>query len=825
MLRVTFAWLLGIALLQQQSQLWATWQIGLLALVLLIGFVGIYFRSPRFKPVQNILISFVLSLSKHERNTSTSFISDTLKSIFLFVLVLGLGFIYAHLRAEHRLQDSLAKGCEQKPLRIQGVINSVPERNERGQHITFKVERVFHATCHVPSHISLNLYEKSFRQAEPEQQASAISRMPTLHAGERWVWQVKLKRPHGSYNPHGFDYEAWSLSNNIRATGNIQHNAGMKRLDTLAWQPTTLIARWRERVGARIARVLGQTPEAGVIRALVIGEDSQLSRKDWQMFVDTGINHLVSISGLHITMLASLAYLATLWCWRRRPQWGLYVPAKLAASVLGMLVALAYAALAGFSVPTQRTLYMLMTVALLLCMRRQWPFSRILACALWVVTVIDPWAVLAPGFWLSFGAVAVLAFAMGGRLRPANSLASAVHAQWVVTLAFVPVVLLLFNQCSLVAPLANAVAIPLVSFVVVPLGIAGALLPLDWALHVAHSCLSLGLQGLAWLASFSWAVWFHATPTLLQTTFALMGVGSLLMPKGWPLRWCGLLLLLPLLQAPVSDLKQGEMRATIIDVGQGLSVLVQTQHHQLLYDAGAQYHAESDAGQRVVLPYLRHLGVQSLDLAIVSHDDNDHVGGMASVLADLPVKQVRSSLASDAVFFQQLNDLNVKVAHQPCVDGQSWLWDGVKFEILWPSADSASNLKDNDKSCVLKISTQEKSVLLTGDIEKIAEAMLLEAHAETLKSDVLTIPHHGSKTSSSTAFVAAVSPSVAIATNGYLNRFGHPKAVIVERYQTMGAQVLQSDQHGAVIAEFRQDGALNLQVWREVLPRYWHETD
>ena len=824
MLHVTLAWLLGIALFQQQSQLWSVWQIGFLAIIL--------------------LTLFVLTLSKHGRNPFTSTkifqtyfssplippqwrraILNSVKPASVFLLVLCLGFTYAQIRAHFRLQDSLAKACEQKPLRIQGVIVSVPERNERGQHVEFKVERLFHASCHVPQHISLNLYENSFKQAETLSQPPLAKPLPSLHAGERWLWQVKLKRPHGSYNPHGFDYEAWSLSNNIRATGNIQHKAGMKRLDKWVWQPAALIAGWRERVGARIARVLGPSREAGVIRALVIGEDSQMTRKDWQMFVDTGINHLVSISGLHITMLASLAYAFTLWCWRRRPQWGLQVPAKVAASLFGMVVALAYAALAGFSVPTQRTLYMLMTVALLLCVKKQWPFSFMLATALWVVTLIDPWAVLAPGFWLSFGAVGVLAFAMGGRLRPAVSWQSAIQAQWVVTIAFVPVVLLLFNQCSLVAPLANAIAIPLVSFLVVPLGIAGALLPIDWALHVAHWCLSLGLLGLAWLAHLPWAVWFHATPTLAQIVLAWLGVCTLLMPRGWPLRWLGLLLLLPLLHQSTPDLKQGEMRATIIDVGQGLSVLVQTQHHQLLYDAGAQYHAESDAGQRIVLPYLRHLGTQDLDMAIVSHDDSDHVGGMSSVLTEVPAKQVLTSLTAEATFFQQLNDLNLTIQHLACRDGQSWQWDGVRFDMLWPTNDLPEVTKDNDKSCVLKISTADSSLLLTGDIEKSAEARLVEAHAEKLNSDVLTMPHHGSKTSSTRAFVEAVAPTCAIATNGYLNRFGHPKIAVVQRYQALDAQVLQSDQHGAVIVDFKRGKAPKVTAWREAEPRYWHEVD
>lgn len=798
----TVGLLFGVWLFQQQPRLWSltVWMgwLAVLAIPVLCRVCG---------PVPGI--SFSLLSPK------------LLRKLWLILLVAMLGFGWAQARAWWRMHSALPVACEQQVIPVQGVIVSVPERDARGQHVDVAIERSFNASCPLPAKVRLHLYESSHRT----QPAQSSALMPRLQAGERWQFSVRLKRPHATRNPHGFDYAAWCLANEIGASGSIVAKLPMVRLQPLVWQPNALIARWRSRVGDRIERVLGKTPTSAVIRALVIGEDSQITRADWQLFVDTGINHLVSISGLHITMLASLGYFCAGGLWRLRPNLALYLPSSLAASIGGAMVAVAYSALAGFSIPTQRTLYMLLTVLTMLSLRQRFPFSWILSIAIWVVLVLDPWAVLAPGFWLSFGAVAILAFAMGSRLRTANGWQVAIHTQWVITLAFVPVLVMFFNQLSFVSPVANALAIPMVSLAIVPLAIAGAILPFDFLLQLAAAIWEICAHALQWLRQLPWAVSYSATPSMWAWLMALLGTLVWLMPRGWPLRWAGLLLWLPMFLPTPATLLPGQMCVTVLDVGQGLSVLVQTARHAMLYDAGPAYMADSDAGQRIVLPYLRHLGIRQLDLAMVSHDDNDHVGGMASVLAGVPARKLLSSLAPDATFFNQLQHIKppVVMPHEACHAGQQWQWDQVTFRVLYPAQGLPAGIKDNDKSCVIQMISAHGSLLLTGDIERYAEQALLASAPAGLTSHVMTMPHHGSKTSSSMAFVHAVRPEIAIATMGYLNRFGHPKPEVVARYDALGTQTLRSDSDGAIVLDFTQGSRPRVIRWRAIEPHYWEQ--
>jgi competence protein ComEC len=795
----TVGLLFGVWLFQQQPRLWSlgVWLCWLLVLAL-AGLLACRRKSPgsRFHPC-----------------------SPVFRKLFVIVLIAALGFAWAQLRAWHRLQSQLPSSCEQQVITVEGVIVGVPERDARGQHVDFAIERSFKADCPLPTRVRLHLYQQSYRGASP----TASPALPLLKAGERWQWRVRLKRPHATRNPHGFDYAARSLANQIGAGGSIVAKAPMRRLQPLVWQPSALVAYWRASVGNRIQNVLGDTPQSAVLRALVIGDDSKIARSDWQLFVDTGVNHLVSISGLHITMLASLGYLFVGWLWRLRPDWALRIPSRLAAGTGGALVAIAYAALAGFSIPTQRTLFMLLTMMAMLSLKQRVPFSWVLSAAVWVVLVLDPWAVTAAGFWLSFGAVAILAFALGGRLGPARWWRNALQTQWVITLAFVPVLMFLFNQLSLISPLANGLAIPVVSLAVVPLAIAGAILPLDFLLHFSATLWEWCAQGLYWLRQWPGAVWYLPTPSLWAWCLAMTGMLVWLMPRGWSLRWAGLVLWLPLLLPTHPLLQPGQMRVTVLDVGQGLSVLVQTANHTMLYDAGPAYNEESDAGQRIVLPYLRHLGVRQLNTAVISHDDNDHSGGMVSVLAGVPANKLLSSLTPDADFFRQMQAMPHVPAlpQQPCHQGQQWQWDQVTFRVLSPAKEAAADLKDNNKSCVIKVTSAHGSLLLTGDIEKEAERWLLEAAPDQLATTVMTMPHHGSKTSSTPAFVNATQPAIAIATVGYLNRFGHPKAEVIARYEAHETQILRSDNDGAVLMDFLSGEKPVVRRWRQVEPRYW----
>jgi competence protein ComEC len=567
-----------------------------------------------------------------------------------------------------------------------------------------------------------------------------------------------------------------------------------------------------------------------VIRALVVGDDSQITQAQWDVFFKTGVGHLVSISGLHITMLAGLAFAITAFTWRRFPALVMRLPTRKAATIAGVLVALLYAGLAGWSVPTQRTIFMLLAFAAALLLARNLAVSRVLAIALIVVVLFDPWAVIAPGFWLSFGAVALISYVTVSRLKTANWLKTAISTQWAITLGLLPLLIFMFGQTSIVSPLANAFAIPIISLLVVPLAIFGSLLNLDFVLQIAHWIFQICMHALNYLSSFQ--TWQQAAPPMWTLLVAMFGVLWMLLPRGFPQRWLGLILLLPLFLVETPRPAMGEMRVAVLDVGQGLAVVVQTKNHAFLYDAGSRYSAQSDAGSKIIVPYLRGEGIAKLDGFIVSHNDVDHSGGAASVLAQVPVTWFASS-------FDLIADKLPKKTMK-CFAGQHWRWDGVSFEVLHPRIESYDNaeIKDNNRSCVVKVTSQYGSVLLTGDIEKEAEKTILEyalqpnihaAHGDVilenneLKSDVLIAPHHGSKTSSTVEFVQAVGAKQIIFTVGYLNRFKHPKPLIEKRFEESGATIYRSDYHGALLLDFTRTKPIKIEAWRQTQPRYWQE--
>jgi competence protein ComEC len=699
---------------------------------------------------------------------------------------------------------------EGQDIQVVGVVADLPRPQERGERFQFDVEQVLTPGAHVPAVISLAYYAAGYRENVPD------SFSGKFHPGERWRLTVRLKRPHGSYNPGGFDFELWSLERNIRATGYLRKADGNKRLRAMVWRPSYVIERLRENVRSHFQDALADRPYAGILTALAIGDQSDITRSDWQVFVRTGINHLVSISGLHVSLVSGLFFALAYALWRRVPRLALRLPARKAAALAGVLTALCYALMAGFAIPAQRTFYMLTVVAAALWWGRSISFSLVLCWALFVVVLVDPWAVLSAGFWLSFGAVAVMVFAGSGRLARSHWLRETAHAQWAVTLGLIPLLLALFQQVSIVSPIANAFAIPVVSLVVVPLTLLGAVVPVDAILLLAHQVMAWCMVLLQWLSGLPDAVWQQHAPPAWTIPIAMMGVLWLLLPRGFPARWLGVMPCLPMFllvpKMPVS----GELYVAVLDVGQGLSVVAQTAHHALLYDAGPRFSADSDSGSWVILPYLRNVGIRRLDGLIVTHDDLDHSGGAASVLDAVPVGWFASSLPSG-------HELLVNApAPKPCFAGQRWQWDEVQFEMLHPTWASyaLSNLKDNDRSCVLKITSPNGSLLLPADIEHDAERELLDRQSDSLAVDVLVAPHHGSKTSSTEAFLVAASPSIGIFTVGYRNRFGHPKPEIIERYRALGSRLYRSDEDGAVLLDFAADG-IGIKTWRAAKPRYW----
>jgi competence protein ComEC len=526
----------------------------------------------------------------------------------------------------------------------------------------------------------------------------------------------------------------------------------------------------------------------------------------------------MSISGLHVTMLAALFGSLGSWCWRRSERLMLRLPAQRAAISIGWFAALAYTLLAGAGVPALRTLLMLSVAALTHWLDRRVGVARTLLLALVAVLLFDPWAVLAVGFWLSFGAVGVLLFfaAADDEKGWAARIKQWGWAQWVVTVGTLPILLAVFQQFSLVSPLANALAIPLVGFVVAPLSVAAALLPLPALAALAHLVLEALMAGLAWLAEQPWALWQQAEPPAWALALAAGGIALHFLLRGWRWRLPPLLLLLPALLPVIERPAASEAWVDILDVGHGLSAVVRTAGRTLLFDAGPRFSPTSDAGERVVLPVLRALGIARLDGLIVSHQDNDHAGGVESVRRELPVGWLASSLPDTHPLRQGTTP------HVRCQRGLEWEWDKVRFRFLSPPPAyyAADKMASNRMSCVLRIEAAGQAILLTADAEAPEEAAMLAGNAAALRAVALQVPHQGSRSSSTPPFVAAVAPQVAVVPAGYRNPFGHPHREVVARYLAGGARLYQTDRDGALALRLGASG-LRTTAQREQRPRYW----
>lgn len=722
----------------------------------------------------------------------------------------ALGFSWTAWCAQQRLAAALPAEWEGRDIAIIGVVAALPQPYERGVRFEFDVERALTHGAHVPGRIVLSWWGSPAHEGAP-------AGFPEINAGERWALTVRLKRPRGTANPHGFDYEAWLLERNLRATGYVRPKTGSSRLAPMVHRPAYWIERVRQRVRTRIAAALPEAPYAGVIAALAIGDQRAIPPEQWQTFTRTGVNHLMSISGLHVTMVSGLVLALVGGLWRRIPRLTLALPALKAAALAGLGAGLGYALLAGFAVPAQRTVYMLGVVAIALWLGVIESASIVLCAALLVVVLIDPWAVLAPGFWLSFGAVAVILYVTTGRIRREHWLASWGRVQVAVTLALIPPLLALFQQVSVVSPIANAVAIPAVSLVVAPLALIGVAVPFDLVLQCAHLVMGGCMVLLEWLAAAPDAVWQQHAPPAWAVVVAIAALALLLAPGGVPARWLGVVGLVPLFTVAPGALRAGDVELVVLDVGQGVSALVRTEHHALLYDTGPRFSAGADSGSRIIVPYLRAAGVKRLDGLVVSHDDDDHWGGAASILQALPVDWLLTSLP----------DLDPLVVGAElalrCEAGQSWEWDGVRFEVLHPArasyADSA--VKDNDRSCVLSIAAPGGRLLLPADIERRSEEELLRRAPERLRADVLLAPHQGSRTSSIPHFVRAVAPGVVVFPIGYRNRFRHPHREVVRRYAESGARIYRTDRDGAVTIAIRASGEISVTPYRAAYRRYW----
>lgn len=729
----------------------------------------------------------------------------------------GLSLLFAALvsltfgswRAEQRLAEELPTAWEGRDVWLKGQVSSMPQAvpgqmGAPGWRFRFSVEQARDERGQVLPAIPRELLLSQYAQGA---QGVAGPALQPWRAGQRWQLVARLRRPHALSNPHAFDYELWLLEQGIRATG-VLRPLMPQRLSDSAWPR---IDGLRQDLREAIERRIADPGHAALLSALSLGDQAAIGRADWALYRDTGVAHLVAISGMHVTMLAWAAQALVFALWRQCGRACLWLPAPVVACWAGVALAFAYALFAGWGVPAQRTVWMLAGLALLRSAGLRWPWPLQLLAAAALVTLIDPWAVAQAGFWLSFAAVALLM--AGGRAPPKGwraHLLAGLRAQGVATLGLAPLTLLFFQQLSVVGLLANLVAIPLVSLVITPLALAGALLPELW--QIASWCaggLRWYLQGLQGLPGAVW--WLPVAPPWAQA-LGLLGGALLVLPLPWRLRLLGPLLALGMLWPAPERPAAGRFELLAPDVGQGMALLVRTQQHALLFDAGPQWGPESDAGQRVLLPLLRALGERRLDLLMLSHRDSDHVGGAAALLSGLQVVALSSSLEAGHALLRGRETIR-------CQAGQRWHWDGVSFEVLQPAAsDYRASTKSNALSCVVRVVDAEgRSALLTGDIEAVQERALLE-RGEGLSSTLLLVPHHGSKTSSTAAFLAAVAPDMALVQTGYRNRFGHPALEVLARYQAQGVKVWNSADCGAW--RWRsQDASPRCQ--RDSEQRYW----
>ena len=730
----------------------------------------------------------------------------------------AMGVAWAAWRAEIRLADELPREWESRDVELIGVVASLPRVTDQGTRFEFDVEKILTPDAVIPGHVSLSWY------AEHNRKTDVIKPAPVMTPGERWQLTVRLRRPHGTMNPHGFDFEAWALERNIRATGYIRVKGVNERQADDAGGFMYRVDRMRMAIRGQMLASLEDQPYRGVLVALAIGEQSAIPPEQWKVFWRTGTGHLMSISGLHITMVASLVYWLAFHLWARVPRLALRLPAQRAAALAGAFAALSYALIAGFSVPTQRTFFMLAAIAVALWFGRGISGSRILAWALLAVLLFDPWSVLAPGFWLSFGAVAMIFYVTGKRTGVPSALSIAVKTQLAVTLGLLPMTLALFQEVSLVSPIANAFAIPVVSLAVVPITLVGAIvgqvMPAGWILQLAHLVMQLCYFALAWLAELPNAVWQSHAPPVWAAAMALIGVMWLLMPRGIPMRLTGAVLTLPLFLVLPPAPREGELWVHLLDVGQGLATVVRTAHHTLVYDTGPRWNPDADSGNRIVIPFLRGEGIRELDALIVSHADDDNSGGAKSIIDARKPKRVVTSMNSDS-------DILLGAAGiATCKAGDAWRWDSVDFEILHPAAEAYDTVgrKTNNLSCTLKITAPGGSILMTADIEKPSELELLArypADTATLKADVMVVPHHGSRTSSTEGFIDAVAPKIALVPVGYRSRFRHPNAAVMERYATRKISVHRTDYTGAITVKFSAGNVPEVSGFRDERQRYW----
>ncbi len=700
-----------------------------------------------------------------------------------------VALFWTGLHTALNLNDTLSQSLTGEDITVSGRIIDLPQKQD--QRLRFLLEPD-NTEPPLPEKIRLNWY---YPPAD----------LPI--SGEQWQLTIRLKPPYGMVNPGSFDYEGWLFQQSIGATGYVRDAPRNKRL---AEADKYTVSFWRQHLLDTLQNTVADTPQRALIEGLTLGFRDNMTPQQWQVLRNTGTSHLLAISGLHIGLAAAIGFFLGRCLWACFSPLCLRLPAQQFGALTAMLFALAYALLAGMSIPSQRALIMVLVAMTAILLRRRVLSYQLLAVALLMVLIRDPFAVMSAGLWLSFAAVMVIIYVSQNR-QPVNKWHWASIHIW-IAIGLTPLLLVFFNSTALISPLANLFAVPLVSLLIVPVLLLSIIImmihppwsrPLwqlaDWLLEALWWLLQ-------WFAELPVALWQTASLPLSIIVLSLLAFIWLMAPRGWPARWLGWFLLLPLIFYQPVRPDKGNAWLTVLDVGQGLAAVVETKNKTLLFDTGPQF-GDFNTGDAVVLPFLQHRGIKHLDMMVISHGDNDHIGGAEAIFKSLPVIQVRSSVPAE------LPDAKA------CIAGQSWQWDDVHFQFLHPT-DSTSG-SANERSCVLKISSRFGSILLTGDIEKQAEVSLIKNHKQALPADVLLVAHHGSRSSSSTTFIDAVSPQIAIIASGFNNRYQFPAAEVVQRFRDRQIPLLNTADSGALVIKLDDSAPITAIRWRQQQQRLW----
>ena len=709
-----------------------------------------------------------------------------------------IGFAWLALHGQWMLAAQLPVASEGHVFTVSGQVADLPDPQQRRTRFLLRADGTAPAAVRGRL-LQLDWYDGfGVREAGPRAH---------LHAGESWRLKVKLRAPRGLANPGPWDVERTLLARRIVATGYVTDPD-----DALRLMSARGVDAWRERMSARIARSV-PAASSRFVRALALGDTHALADEDWEKLRADGLTHLIAISGSHVGMVAGFFAVLVGGAWRLLPRIGHVTPRPIAMAWAALLGGLVYAAVAGFGLPTMRTVLMIAVVALARASRRSVRVADALALALMAVLLADPLSVMAAGFWLSFAGVAWLAWCLPGRDgQKRGLLREFLSAQGVATVGLLPLTVMLFGQASLAGPLANLLAIPVWSLVVVPLALSGLLAEVLWPggggvfWRWAAQCFDLTWPVFEWLASSRFALWWLPEAAWFALPLALCGALWLLLPRGVPGKPLACLLWLPLLWPARHLPARGEAELLVMDVGQGLAVLVRTATHVLVYDTGPAVEGGFDAGERVVLPAMQALGSGRADRIVVSHADADHAGGLAALRRSMPRADVLAPPQAPVT------------GAAACEAGAAWQWDGVRFRFLHPSP--GFPYLRNESSCVLRIETAHGTALLTGDIGEAIEHRLLRGRLADLHADIVLVPHHGSGAAADPGFIAATGARLALVSAGHGNRFGHPRADVVRRWRAAGAEVLNTADSGALRVWFMREG-LHVREQRRWRARWW----